>query len=79
MKTTHQLDGLGGYVVTRGGKKCSCYVRLLPTRDQMELRYGAHDPTCAVYCPSLDPVDQKTDTEYRTAPLGTRLLSGDHS
>ena len=40
---------------------CNCYVRLLGRGALSTLRYGAHDPSCAVYRESLDPEDKRQD------------------
>lgn len=48
---------------------CNCYVAHLKHDKQFTLRWGAHETTCPVYRPSLDPVNQKQDDEIRERHL----------
>jgi hypothetical protein len=45
--------------------KCNCYVSQLSDRERFVIRWGAHDPECPVFSPSLDPVDAVDDAETR--------------
>lgn len=44
---------------------CNCYVRDLDDAAQFGPRYGAHDPACPLYMPSLGRNDARQDAEYR--------------
>lgn len=57
---------------------CNCYVARLSAEAQFTLRYGAHSLNCPVYRPSLDPVDQLHDSDWRAyheglVPIFTRF------
>lgn len=78
---------MGGYVhwkrdgydptPQRGDRTCDCWVRLQSEVDRFGIRFGAHNPTCPVFKPTLDPVDNYHDAELRAqhevgGPHGTR-------
>ena len=44
---------------------CTCWVKFQDHEMRYTVRYGAHNPTCPVYRPSLDPVDNVKDAELR--------------
>lgn len=44
---------------------CTCWVRLQSDEERFQIRYGAHNPECLVYRPSLDPVDNLHDAQIR--------------
>lgn len=47
------------------GKACHCWVGREPAEIQFGTRFGAHNPMCAAFAPSLDPVDAVADAEQR--------------
>ena len=55
---------------------CNCYVRYLDDETRFCLHYGAHEETCPVYRPSLDPVDRAHDEEFRATALARRRGDG---
>lgn len=44
---------------------CNCWVRRMSAEDQFGIRYGAHNPECPVFKPTLDPVKAVADAELR--------------
>ena len=45
---------------------CKCYVRFIDdTHILFVLRLGSHNPACPAYRASLDPVDRRTDDDFR--------------
>lgn len=45
--------------------KCQCWVSKLTDEERFSVRYGAHNPQCPVFRPSLDPVDALNDVGVR--------------
>ena len=50
---------------TEGEMNCNCWVSKATEEVQVCTRWGAHNPQCPVYSPSLDPVDQIKDNHQR--------------
>ena len=44
---------------------CDCWVSERTEEEQFGIRFGAHNPTCPMFRPSLDPVDAVHDAELR--------------
>lgn len=47
------------------GPVCSCYVGRMTAEQRFGVRRGAHALSCAVYVPSMDPVDRENDADLR--------------
>lgn len=45
--------------------QCNCSIRELDEETRFTIRYGAHEKICAIYRPSLDPVDRIHDEAER--------------
>lgn len=45
--------------------QCNCSIRELDEETRFTIRYGAHEKFCAIYRPSLDPVDRIHDEAAR--------------
>ncbi len=46
-------------------KPCTCWVRKVSEEERFGIRYGAHNPECPTFKPTLDPVKAMADARQR--------------